>query len=88
LRLTVEGLPASFEETTPVIAVPGALDPNAPEVEWYGKEPGLVTTEDAVREGRIDVRLGRMLDPSAEPILTPELQRLFVLNPEASREKG
>jgi hypothetical protein len=88
LRLTVEGLPPSFETTKPVVAVPGALDPDAPEVEWYGKEPGLVTAEDAVRAGRLDVRLGRMLDPAAEPTLTPELERLFVLNPKASRESA
>jgi hypothetical protein len=88
LRLTVEGLPPSFETTKPMVAVPGALDPDAPEVEWYGEEPGLVSAEDAVREGRLDVRLGRMLDPSAEPTLTPELEHLFVLNPKASREKS
>jgi hypothetical protein len=87
LRLTVEGLPASFEKTTPVVAVPGALRATVPEVEWYGKEPGLVSAEAAVQAGRLDVRLGRMLDPTAEPKLTPELERLFVLNPEASREK-
>jgi hypothetical protein len=87
LRLTVEGLPASFEKTTPVVAVPGALRATVPEVDWYGKEPGLVSAEAAVQAGRLDVRLGRMLDPTAEPKLTPELERLFVLNPEASREK-
>ena len=44
-----------------------------------------MSAEAAVREGRLDVRLGRMLDPSAEPTLTPELERLFVVNPEVSR---
>jgi HEAT repeats len=85
LHLTVEGLPPRFEETTPVIAVPRALRASAPKIEWSGKEPGLVSTEAAVRDGRLDVRLGRMLDPSVEPTLTPELERLFVLNPEVSR---
>jgi hypothetical protein len=88
LLLTVEGLPPSFERTSPVIAVPGALRAAVPRVEWQGEEPGLVSAEAAVRAGRLDVRLGRLLDPTAEPKLTPELERLFVLNPQASREKG
>jgi hypothetical protein len=69
LRLVLEGLPPSFEQTTPVVAVPGA---------------GLVAAQAAVREGRLDVRLGRMLDPAAEPTEASTLERVFVLRPQAS----
>lgn len=73
LRVTLEGLPRSFEGSTPVVVLPGG-------------EPGLVTPESAVSEGRLDVRLGRLLDPSAGPELSPELEGLFVVKPEAEPE--
>ena len=86
LRLALEGLPPSFENTTPMLALPAALRDALPGVEWASTGLGLVTADAAVREGRLDVRLGRMLDPSAEPKLSPELERLFVLNPRSPRE--
>jgi hypothetical protein len=87
LRLTLEGLPPSFEESIPVVAVPRALRAAMPGIEWSGGEPGLVSVEDAVSQGRLDVRLGRMLDPSAAPELTTELERLFVVKPRAPRPR-
>jgi hypothetical protein len=88
LRLILEGLPPVFEKTTPVIAAPHALRATAPRVEWFSKDPGLVRAQMPVTSGRLDVRLGRVLEPPAEKAGPGDLGRLYVLSPESSRKKA
>jgi len=57
LWLTLEGLPAEMEDTTPVVAVPTALQEGAPPAEWPGERPGLVPASEAVAGGSIRLRL-------------------------------
>jgi hypothetical protein len=86
LRLSLEGLPPKFEHAKLVVAVPRALDEQAPPVEWARREPGLVPAEEAVETGSLNVRLGRLVEgmPAATKTL---FNRMFLLHPKARRSK-
>ena len=57
LWLTLEGLPSELEDTTPLVAVPTALEESAPPAEWPGERPGLVPASEPVAGGSIRLRL-------------------------------
>jgi hypothetical protein len=86
LRLALEGLPSIFEKTRPTIAFPAALTGVGPPVDWPGEQPGLVPAEARVAEGRLEVRLGRMKEPPAEPGESSALARAYLLSPESARK--
>ena len=83
LRLALEGLPSSFEKTTPLIAVPGALRETRQPVEWFGKDPGLVPVDAPVARGRLHARLGRLPERPREAGGPGALERVYLLNREA-----
>jgi hypothetical protein len=82
LWLELDALPPRFEETSPVVAVPRALAPDAPPVEWAEKEAGLVRAPAPVAQGSLRVRLGRVGEtPSAEALVG----EIYLLSPERPR---
>jgi hypothetical protein len=82
LWLELDTLPPSFEETSPVVAVPRALEPGAPPVEWAEKEAGLVRAPAPVAQGSLRVRLGKVAEPPSTEALVGEI---YLLSPERRR---
>jgi hypothetical protein len=64
--LTVENLPVAFENTKPVVAVPGALEQAWPQLSWAGEVPGLVDAPDPVAGHSLRVLLANVKEPVAK----------------------
>jgi hypothetical protein len=84
LRLTVAGLPASFENTWPVVMLPKAFEPEAPAIEWAGERPGVVRADESVADGSVNILLGSFVK---EPVAEKLAERVYVLNPAARRRR-
>lgn len=84
LWLKLNKLPPSFENTKPVVVLPGALTEGDPAIRWSGTEPGLVAATTPVTAGSLEVRLCEIIAPTKEPLF----QRVYLLNPEARRRQS
>jgi hypothetical protein len=65
LWLRLHALPSIYERAKPVVAVPNALERDAPSIRWHGESPGLVSAQTPVTRGTLDVVLGDTLEPQA-----------------------
>ena len=82
LWLELDRLPPSFEQTSPVLALPRALEPAPPPVEWARESPGLVPASAPVAQGSLRVRLGRVAEP---PLAEGLFDDIYLLSPERRR---
>ncbi len=87
LWLKLHELPAVFENQRPVVAVPNALEKDAPPIRWSGDSPGLVAARAPVLGGALDVLLGSVPGPSLREGGLPEklFGRLYLLTPREQR---
>ena len=76
LSLRLEGLPAQFEQTRPVLALPMALSADAG-LRWPGDLPGLAPASGPVSRGSLEVAVGR-----GRPADVSLFDRMYLLNPE------
>jgi hypothetical protein len=84
LWLELNSLPASLEQTSPVLAVPRALEPEPPPVEWSQRQPGLVAAPGPVAQGSLRLRLGTVAESPAGEGLFDEL---YLLSPQRRRAR-
>jgi hypothetical protein len=84
--LKLNRLPAEFENATPVVAIPSALEAGEAEIEWSGGSPGLAFAAEPVAEGALELFLASVADPAARRALSEGLfARVYLLNP---RKRG
>lgn len=77
LWLRLRGLPERLERTRPVIALPGALHEDAPNVDWPEQPPGILHTETPVTGGTLEVLLARGAPQGSESLF----RRMYLLAP-------
>lgn len=81
LWLRLHQLPHRLENAKPVVAVPSALEQDAPPVGWTGASPGLVPAPAPVAGGSLDVMLGSVLEPATAAVSETLFGRVYLLNP-------
>lgn len=81
LWLRLSGLPRRFENAKPVVAVPNALDEDAPGVEWTGASPGLVRAPAPVAQGSLDVMLANMRASAEATVSETLFGHVYLLSP-------
>lgn len=78
--LRLRGLPAYLESTKPIVAVPTGLHPEPPSVRWMAEWPGLVSAEDAIDHGSVEVLLAQG-STAAEQLF----EKMYLLSPDVRR---